>query len=98
MGKDHSTGLDLRTPGGTGFFKPITPHIPNALQYHEALDRCDIVQTVIQSVLLEHPVFTSRAKQNKAWRDRLIKAQTLIAEVYQKIGDSKEYAELESKS
>lgn len=62
------------------------------LHYHEALDRTNSVIAISQDVLLEHAVFEH--SKHIAWRDKVIKAQEILAEVYQEIGNSPEYAEL----
>ena len=52
--------------------------------YHEALDRSYCVMDIMQSMLLDHPVLTS--KKHKKWKKKLLKAQMLVSEVYQEIG------------
>lgn len=54
------------------------------LHYHEVADRCHLVNMFIQESLLNHPVLTYIG--HKTLRDRVIKAQELIGEVYQLIG------------
>lgn len=54
----------------------------NPGQYTEALDRCWIVQQMMQNILLEHPVIAN----HKAWAQKIESAQTIIGEVYQEIG------------
>ncbi len=50
--------------------------------WHEALDRCFLVQEFIQTMLLDHPVFA----QHKALASKAALAQSLIGELYQEIG------------
>ena len=50
--------------------------------YHEALDRAYIVATMIEDVLIEHPVI----EKHKELRKRIKKAQRLIFEAYQIVG------------
>lgn len=54
----------------------------NPGHYHEALDRCDCVNQIIDEILLKHPAIA----QTPAWRREIEKAQGIIADVYQAIG------------
>jgi hypothetical protein len=56
-----------------------------ALYYHEAKDRSNTVNEIIEIMLLKHPVL--EAKKHKDWRDKIIKAQETITEVYTEIGN-----------
>jgi hypothetical protein len=53
--------------------------------YHEALDRSYCVTDIIQSMLLDHALLN--AKKHKKWKKKVLKAQMLICEVYQDIGE-----------
>jgi hypothetical protein len=56
--------------------------------WHEALDRTALVAEFIETTLLDHPVFNQKDTiRNKQLRQRVIKAQKLIVETYQEIGD-----------
>lgn len=48
--------------------------------YHEAIDRCDTANRIIEDMLVEHHVF--QAKENRELLILLGKAQDLISEVY----------------
>ena len=50
--------------------------------YHEALDRSFLVASMIDELLLKHPVF----EKHETLRESAEKAQELLAEVYQTIG------------
>ncbi len=52
--------------------------------YHEALDRCHLVMSVMNDHLIEHPVFEVHWEE----REKLQQAQTMIWEVYQRIGSA----------
>ena len=51
--------------------------------YHEALDRCHVLGSQIDDVLLEHPV----VRKHKKIRKKVDKAAFLLAEAYQMIGN-----------
>lgn len=56
--------------------------------WHEALDRTAIVANLIDSILLNHPIFNQKDSiRNKQLRQRVEKAQKLILETYQDIGE-----------
>ena len=50
--------------------------------YHEALDRTYVINTIIDEILTDHPVF----KKHKRLKSKLEKASSIIGEVYQEIG------------
>jgi len=50
--------------------------------YHEALDRSYIIENIIEELLINHAVF----KKHKKLRKKVVKAQTLLTEVYQEVG------------
>jgi hypothetical protein len=54
----------------------------NEGHYAEALDRCSTVNEIIELMLMRHPVIG----QNKTLAKKIEKAQELVGEVYQKIG------------
>ena len=54
----------------------------NKGHYHEALDRCDTVNTIVDAILLHHPAIA----QTPAWKKDIEKAAALIGKVYQSIG------------
>lgn len=49
----------------------------------EALDRCESVNQIISVLLLKHCLIKATPK----WKKKIEKAQQLIAEVYQEIGE-----------
>ncbi len=51
--------------------------------YREALDRCDLVNRLIDNALLHHPAIM----QTPDWREKIEQASVLIAKVYQLIGE-----------
>lgn len=63
--------------------KKNTKSVLDKFHYHEVLDRCFCVQNIIEDLLLDHPAI----EQNKKWHDKIEKAQKLIGEVYQDIGN-----------
>lgn len=50
--------------------------------YHEALDRSYLVANIIEDALVKHPVI----RKHRNLKTKIVKAQTLIVEVYQEIG------------
>ena len=50
--------------------------------WHEAMDRSHCVTDIIQVMLLEHPAI----EQTEDIKNKVLKAQELIAEVYQYCG------------
>jgi hypothetical protein len=60
------------------------------LDYHEALDRCSCVTQIVDDLLLKHPAIAA----DKCWTDKIIKAEQLISEVYQAIGNHPFYDKL----
>lgn len=49
--------------------------------YHEATDRCNCVNAIIQDMLLDHPVI----EQTEEYKKKIAKASSIIGDVYQKI-------------
>lgn len=54
-----------------------------AFSYHEAIDRADTVNSILNDVLLQHEVL--QLPESKSMAEKLIKAQELIAEVYHEL-------------
>lgn len=50
--------------------------------YHEALDRCYIVNNQVETILLEHPVVQKHEKV----KEKIEAASALLADAYQMIG------------
>jgi len=60
-----------------------SPVVLDPFYWHEAIDRTYIVIDIIQSHILDHPVFT----QTESLKAKAEKAQELLSEVYQEIGN-----------
>lgn len=55
----------------------------NEFSYHEAIDRCYIITTQIETILLEHPVIQKHKKIKKNVNEAII----LLTDAYQMIGN-----------
>ena len=51
--------------------------------YHEALDRTHVISMIIETHLIEHPVFMKRKKLRK----KIEKIQDILYDVYQDVGN-----------
>lgn len=54
----------------------------NSGHYHEVMDRSYVIMSNMEDFLLNHPAVS----QNKKLKEKVEKAQTLLAEVYQEMG------------
>ncbi len=51
--------------------------------WHEAADRTNMITSMMQDFLLDHPVFT----QDQSLREKIKQAQSLLFKAYQEIGN-----------
>ena len=82
----------ITTDGATGLnceiCNPTKKRKLDKFYWHEALDRTALVAEFIETTLLDHPVFNQKnTVRNKQLRQRVIKAQKLILETYQILGE-----------
>ncbi len=89
----NCVGCVITTNSATGISckkcNPTTKKIKlDKFYWHEALDRTVLLAELIESILLDHPIFNQKDTiRNKQLRQRVVKAQKLILETYQEIGD-----------
>lgn len=53
--------------------------------YHEALDRTNSIQEIIENMLSTHPAI----EQNSKWKKKMAKVQNILGKLYQLIGEKK---------